>query len=59
MEISHFKPEFSISFDSHIVAGFEKKAASMTLKISSIKDLNLQNLISKVKALFECLDWLR
>jgi Ca-activated chloride channel family protein len=52
MEISHFKPEFLVTFDSycHSLAGFEKKAASSDLKISSIMDLNLQNPISKVKA---------
>jgi hypothetical protein len=36
------------------LAGFEKKAASSDLKISSIKGLNLSEL-SKVKALFECI----
>jgi Ca-activated chloride channel family protein len=31
------------------LAGFEKKAASSDLKISSIKGLNLQNLLARLK----------
>jgi Ca-activated chloride channel family protein len=62
MEISHFKPEFFLFLLIPIAIAWlvlKRKQQAVTLKISSIKDLNLQNLISKVKALFECLDWLR
>jgi hypothetical protein len=42
---------FGYFFDSycHSLAGFEKKAASSDLKISSIKGLNLQNLLARLK----------